>query len=168
MKKGVTRNTIVKCTTATLLLVSLAVLGVASPVLAFDPPTQDATANATDVILWHGDNVTIQGWVDVNLDGDVDVIGVSDFLTNFFLFIVVSGVTAFVVLTNSIFGKSVTSILLLVYGLRMAIPEDIWSVAWMAGVVIALIGTGLLFRTIWESIKPKVTKMLKGREEPDE
>jgi transcriptional regulator of nitric oxide reductase len=40
----------------------------------------------------------------------------------------------------------------------MAIPEDTWGELWMAGVVIALIGTSLIFKVVWEAIKSKLTK----------
>lgn len=148
-----------KYTALALLTALLAILGLASPVLAFDPPSQDTTANATDVILW-GDNVTLTLEVP-----ELEVTGVEDFLTNLFGFIIMAGITAFVVLSKSIFGKSITSVLLIAYGLRMAIPEDTWSVLWMAGVVIALIGTSLIFKVIWEAVKPTVTKLLRSREE---
>lgn len=42
-------------------------------VFAFDPPLQDTSANATDIILWHGDDATIN----LNTDGLEDIIGVS-------------------------------------------------------------------------------------------
>jgi len=149
----------IKYTALALITALLAILGLATPALAFDPPPQDTTANATDVILW-GDNVTLTLDIpdDVSLAGEVEVTGLENFLDKVFLFLIMAGITAFVVLSKSIFGKSVTSILLVVYGLRMAIPEDTWSELWMSGVVIALIGTSLIFKVIWEAIKPKLMK----------
>lgn len=148
----------IKYTALALITALLAILGLAAPVLAFDPPAQDTTANATDVILW-GDNVTLTLDIPDGVTlGEVEVTGLSDFLDSVLLFIIMAGITAFVVLSKSIFGKCITSPLLIVYGCRMAIPEDIWSELWMAGVVIALIGTSLLFKVVWEAIKTKLTK----------
>jgi len=149
----------IKYTALALITALLAIVGLAAPALAFDPPPQDTTANATDVILW-GDNVTLTLDIpdDVSLAGEVEVTGLENFLDKVFLFLIMAGVTAFVVSTKSIFGKCVTSILLIVYGLRMAIPEDTWGELWMAGVVIALIGTSLIFKVVWEAIKSKLTK----------
>ncbi len=43
-----------------LVIALLSVLMISTaPVYAFDPPAQDSSANATDVILWSGDNITI-------------------------------------------------------------------------------------------------------------
>lgn len=166
MKNHVAKFKPLKYTASSLMIALLLILALASPVLAFDPPTQDTTANATDVILW-GDNVTLTLEVPDGLEvsGELEVTGVDDFLTNLFAFIIMAGITAFVVLSKSIFGKSITSVLLITYGLRMAIPEDTWSVLWMAGVVIALIGTSLIFKVIWEAVKSTVTKLLRSREE---
>ncbi len=148
----------IKYTALALITALLAILGLAAPALAFDPPAQDTTANATDVILW-GDNVTLTLDIPDGVTlGEVEVTGLENFLDSLLLFIIMAGITAFVVLTKSIFGRCITGILLVAYGLRMAIPEEIWDVLWMAGVVIALIGPSLIFKVIWEAIKPKLTK----------
>lgn len=135
-----------------ILIALLLILALAAPIYAFTPPGQ-GTDNATDVILW-GDNVTLTVGVPGGLTvaGDVEIDLLQDSLANLLAFIIVGSITAFVVLRKSNFGKSIASILLLVYGLRMAIPEDLWSVLWMAGVIIAMVGTGLIFGVVLEAI----------------
>jgi hypothetical protein len=45
---------------AIIVLVLTAIFGFStSKAMAFDAPNQDDTANATDVIIWHGDNLTL-------------------------------------------------------------------------------------------------------------
>ncbi len=173
-----------------LLAALLLILTLAAPVYAFDPPTQ-GTDNATDVILWPGDtvNVTantilqgsvyvtsnasiyIEDVVEAELEGEVtvEVTGLEDFFDDIFLFIVIAAISAYAILKkDAVFAKIITSPLLIAYGARLAVTDTVYSTLWMAGVVIALIGTSLLFKVIWDAVGEKVKKYFhSNRGEPE-
>lgn len=127
---------------------------------AWAPPVQ-GTDNATDVILWGG-NVTLK----LNLPGGISfggkltITGLIDFLRKLHEFLVVAGITLFAVLTKNTFGRCVTSLLLIVYGLKVAIPEATGATVWIMGVIIAMIGTSLLFEPTLEAFKKLKEKKL--------
>jgi hypothetical protein len=64
-----------------ILLISLLVaMIIPGNVLAFDPPVQDTSENATDVILWLSDNITIEsisGNLALTIEGLNDAVNIS-------------------------------------------------------------------------------------------
>ena len=124
-----------------LLLISIIALLVPTTVLAYDTPTQ-GSANATDIILWYGDNLTVNGGI--TIDGTITVAGLETALTDFLTLFIVALLVALVFWQGTIFLYAVGSVTAIVYGLSLAIPSNSLSL-WVAGVAISLIGTYFLY-----------------------
>lgn len=137
---------------------------VPTPVLAFDPPAQ-GTDNATDVILWHGDNLTIETIKEHNL-AITEFSGLEDALVaaaeaqatainenntaiaaDAILLVLVALLIALAFGQKSWVLYALASPVGVVYGLSLATGADN-NALWVVGVVIAIIGTYLLYRII--------------------
>ena len=128
------------------LLLAILPLLVAYPAFAYSPPGQ-GTDNATDIILWHGDNVTIES---ANLTGTVEVSGLNDTLddiaADYLAFIVVAFFLVLVFMKQSIILDALGVPVTFVYGLTLASGETVYSTLWVAGLAIAIIGLYLLYK----------------------
>lgn len=101
---------------------------------AYTEPEQGSD-NATDVIVWQGDTL--------NIDlSDV----VEETAEQLFTFIVVAALATWAIMNKGWFLKLVVCPVLIVYGLRLAGGETLFYPLWVAGVVIAVIGTYFLYQ----------------------
>jgi len=151
-----------------------------APALAFTPPVQ-GTDNATDIILWHGDNLTLNN-VNINplqFSGGVTLSGnftINDFddailaasdnisvtvvnsfedkFNDLLLFFMIAAFTTLVFWQKNAFLYLVGSVVLMVYGLSFAANTIVMSASWIAGMMIAVVGTYLLFRVAANEILP--------------
>lgn len=155
----------------------------ASVSFAYDPPSQ-GTDNATDIIIWHGDNVTVTGLesslsiianalsqqgVPIVISNNVAVTitdletaltaaseALADIIADsiisvaesFLLFIIVAALLALAFWQKSLFLYILACPVGLVYGLSLASGETPKSPMWVAGVVIAIIGTSCLYKVV--------------------
>jgi len=142
----------------------------AAPVMAFDTPDQSSD-NATDVILWPGGDlgviITTNGTVsidgDVSIDGEVSIDGVEDGIDKFFLLLIVALIIALAVWQReSVFYRIIAAPVGIVYGLRLADTDSPGSTPWIAGVVIAIIGTAFIFQPIVEEVIRRYKKKKGG------
>lgn len=147
--------------TALLLLVALLVpSGVA---YAFDPPDQ-GTDNATDVILWHGDNLTIQSAnltiadledalaaaAQAHADTLTDSMdGISD---NWLSFFIVAFILMLIFWRGGVILKALGMPVAFVYGFVTAGNADVFSPLWVAGVAIGILGLYFLYQIALEGI----------------
>jgi hypothetical protein len=141
------------------------ILARTAPVMAYEPPSQETTDNATDVILWQGGEININntqnGTIAVSTNGTVEISGledgidnIKDDVDNFFSLAVVGLITALALWRkDSVFIRIIACPLLVVYGLRLADSDSTHSALWIEGVVIALIGTSFLYEPVIELIK---------------
>lgn len=145
-------------------LLALAVLVIllvvwATPVYAFDPPSQP-TDNATDVILWYGDNLTIEAAA-VTITGFEDAMvaaaeaqaaalvkGQGDITGNYLTLLLVALIVALAFWKQNLFLFLLTVPVSTVYGLTLAADEESGSPIWVAGIIIAIIGTYCLFKVV--------------------
>lgn len=149
-----------------ILLIALVIISIsiAVPVMAFTPPTQDSTDNATDVILWWGDNVTITSanltvtsaniTID-NLEDDLtaaaeagaDIIAgaINDLVANIISLIIALAITGLAFWKNRLFYYIIGVPVDLTYGLSYAATNNVASAQWVMGIIIAVIGISLLF-----------------------
>ena len=155
-----------------LALVLLLSLAVATPALAFTSPAQ-GTDNATDVILWHGDNITIESGNititsanltgSVGLTGEVEVTGLTDTLSDiaddYLALLVVAFFIGVVLLKQSTVLNALGVPVAFVYGLSLASGEDTYSTLWVAGVAIAIVGLYFLYQ-----IAADVVAKIRGQE----
>ena len=126
----------------------LAVLLLPLPAYAFDPPSQ-GTDNATDVILWHGDNatVTITGLTDAIDDAAATQASThGDYLS----FAIIAFIILMVIWQKSIILYAFGSPAALVYGFLLASGNEVHSTLWVSGVAIALIGIYFLYCIVAE------------------
>jgi len=133
----------------------------AGTAFAYDSPGQ-STDNATDIILWYGDNLTIESG---NLT--LTVVGLEDALveateaqatiiTNnqtaianqYLALLVVALVIALVFWQRTLFLYMLAVPVSMVYGLTLAADSDNGSSLWVAGIIIAVIGTYCLFKAV--------------------
>ncbi len=115
------------------------------PVLAFSPPGQGAD-NATDVIVWHGDNLTLDttGLNDALVDVESTVNNIGEEL---FALLVVGSIMALIFWQRNLFLFILGAPVAIIYGLTLTGPSPDWSLFfWIAGVIIAIIGTYCLFK----------------------
>ena len=136
------------------LLVILAIL-LPVPVYAYTPPEQ-GSENATDIIIWHGDNITIES---ANLTGTITIDSLEDALVaaaeahaaavaeDFLTLIIMALLIALVFWQKTIILYAIGALVTIVYGLSLAQPGAEQSM-WMAGVAIAFIGTYFFYRII--------------------
>lgn len=135
-------------------------LFISSPALSFTPPSQ-GTDNATDVILWYGENLTIKAH-DITISGledalvaageaQAEIISASNntIAGDFTLLFLVALVMTLVFCKSNIFLYSLGAPTGIVYGLFLASGADGNISFWVIGVVIALIGTYCLFRVLY-------------------
>lgn len=59
---------------------------------------------------------------------------------------------------DSIFLNAMACPVCVVYGLRLAAAETIYTSLWVSGVVIAIIGTGCFIKAVMNSLKPVIRK----------
>lgn len=127
-----------------------------SPSYAYDPPEQ--TGNVTDVILWYGDNLTIQaGDIDVTVaelteaaEAGAQVVAdeIEAIWDNLFLLLLAGVITALAFTQRNIFLYCITVPVNVTYGLYLASGSTAGSVLWVEGLVIAIIGTFCLYRAV--------------------
>ena len=147
---------------------------IASPVLAFDIPTQ-GTANATDTIIWHGDTANIS-ITSANLTITSGTITITDFETAvtaaseagaqiiadeyesigdvLLLILLAVAVNALAFWQRNVFLYLVAAPLNLVYGLNLAAGETVNSAMWVAGIIVAIIGVFCIFRAVVDGLLP--------------
>lgn len=143
----------------TLVLIMVAsLLLITTPVYAYTPPEQ-GSANATDIILWHGDNLTIStANVTITSLEDAMVAAAeaqaaaindnnSDIAAGYLLLLIMAMLIALVFWQKSILLYSVGGPVAIVYGLSLATADAELSL-WLAGVVIAIIGTSFVYQVI--------------------
>lgn len=153
------------------LLIILTLL-IAAPAYAFTPPSQ-GTDNATDVILWNGDNVTVEsanvtgtanltGSITIDA-GTVTIDGLETVLQDYLLFAII---LSFMVVVFTVkykgqphpFLNLMAFPLLLFYGISLTSGYDMFTAWWTAGTMIAILGTFCLIRVAvnaWTSRKKK-------------
>lgn len=137
----------------------------AAPALSFDPPEQ-GTDNATDVVLWYGDNLTIASAnvtvneLDLTVDGEVTVTGLTDSIDeaagNIFAFIVVAFVLSWAFIRGGAVLQAIGTVVAFVYGFRLASEYEVYTSLWVAGVAIGLIGLYFLYSLVPEDIWGKM------------
>lgn len=137
---------------------SLMVLLVASPVLAFDTPTQDTTTNATDVLIWYGNNLTIDS-ANITIENLEDAL--MALWSNLLSFVLALLVTVLALWSNRphLVNSQKSQFLLLlavpvdlVYGLALAAGSAVKSPQWVEGVIVAIIGTFCLVKVVLNQI----------------
>ena len=123
-----------------------------TPAFAFTPPSQ-GTANATDVVLWHGDNATVNmPDLTTAAEAGAQVIAdaLIDFLDGLIAFLLVIAITAFALIKGdpqrAPFPYLLAVPVNLVFGLIYASVKVPASSEWVEGVIVAIIGTYLLVR----------------------
>lgn len=136
------------------LLVIIAVIVITlipTTALAYDPPSQSAD-NASDVILWLGEDTTIEisGLVDSNEDIAADLLS----------FFIVAFVIIVVLKNNTIVFNAIGTPVSIVYGLTLASENTVYSGLWVAGVSITLFGLVFLYRISLEAVG-----LLRGRKQ---
>ena len=145
----------------------LAVFISGAPAYAFDPPEQ-STDNATDIILWHGDNLTIASanltiesanitvTGEVEVSGDVELTGFVDSMesiaADFLAFVIVAFMIIIVLAKGSVILNALGVPVALVYGFTVASEQDVYSPLWVAGVAIGLLGLYFLYQIATEAI----------------
>lgn len=134
-----------------LLMIVMALIPVSA--YAYTPPGQ-GTDNATDVILWNGDNVTIET---ANLTGTVSISGLNNQLEtiseDYLAFVLVAFLIVLALWQGSAVLQGMAVPVSFVYGITRAAEETTYSPLWLAGVGIALIGLYLLFKIAADTIK---------------
>ena len=141
----------------------------AAPVAAFDVPTQ-GTDNATDVILWLSDNVTIE-WSDnltiETVTVEVDIDGLTDSNENIAEDYLSFFIVAFLVFIIFKYGNTVLYAfgvpITIVYGFTMAGSQDVYSPLWVSGLFIGLLGLYFLYEIVKDPIR-NVIKSIKSKE----
>ena len=130
-----------------ILLALMVLVAFASPVMAYDPPAQ-GTDNATDIIIWYGDNLTVSGDFTIT-SGELTITGVEDFLTSVLLLLIVVGITALAFWQKqNIMLWIVACPVAVVYGLTTAAGATINSSLWVAGIAVAVIGLYCLYKVV--------------------
>ncbi len=135
------------------LIMLLALMVPVGTAYAFDAPNQ-GTDNATDVVLWHGDNLTIES---ATISGDIEVVGlidsIEDIAADFLAFLIV----AFLLVIIFKYGNTILYALgvpvSFVYGFVTASSQEVYSPLWVAGVAFGLIGLYFLYITASGAIK---------------
>ena len=147
-----------------ILIITLAL--VATPASAYTPPGQ-GTDNATDVILWYGNNLTIANGNLTIIGANVTIDGLEDAITaageaqaevladaqeasteDYIALLLVAFVTGLAFWQRSIFLYSITAPLNLVYGLSLATEQTNGTALWVAGLIVAIIGTFCLMKAV--------------------
>lgn len=142
-----------------ILLIALAA-GV-SPAFAFDLPGQSSD-NATDVVLWYGDNLTMESG---NLT--LTIVDLEDALTaaaeaqaatitdnqttisnQYLALLIVALIIALVFWQRTLFLYMLAVPVCMVYGLSLAANSDNGSSLWVSGIIVAVIGTYCLFKAV--------------------
>jgi len=132
----------------------------AAPVVAFDTPSQ-GTDNATDVILWPGDNISLVVTAD-----SITVEGLEDAMGMYLLLLVVALINAAAFWKrDSVFLKIIAVPVDIVYGLELTEGAVVRSALWVSGVVIALIGMWFLFALVDEEVIGRIKKYIRRRGE---
>ena len=134
------------------LLLLLAVLIPANIVYAYGEPTQ-GTDNATDIIIWYGDNVTIES---ANLTGEMEITGLTDTMedisNDWLSFVIV----AFLLWLFLKYGGAILYALgvpvAFTYGFVTAGSVTVFSPLWVAGVAIGIIGLYFLYNICMEAV----------------
>jgi len=144
-----------------LILLLLLPIALSVPVYAYTPPNQSSD-NATDIILWHGDNVTIEsanvtGGIEVT--GDVTITGLTEsnesIAADFLAFVIVAFIIMTVLMKGSVVLYALGVPVALVYGLAVASDQDVYSPLWVAGVAIGLFGLYFLYLIAAAAIRRK-------------
>ena len=141
-----------------LIIALLLLLLLATPVYAYTPPGQSSD-NATDIILWHGDNVTIEsanitGGVEITGDvvvtGEVEITGLTEsnerIAADFLAFIIVAFIIAIVLAKGGVILYALGVPVALVYGFVTASEQEVYSPLWVAGVAIGILGLYFLYQ----------------------
>jgi len=154
-----------KAITLTLLLAALIAAGT-SPVFAFTPPSQSSD-NATDVILWYGDNVTIE-----SANVTLTIVDLEDALTaaaeaqatvitenqssisnDYLALLIVAFIIALVFWQRTLFLYILAMPVCMVYGLTLAADNTTQSSLWVSGIIVAVIGTYCFFKAVMMGIE---------------
>lgn len=155
---------------ATFILIVLLLLLIPMPVYAYDIPGQ-GTDNATDVILWMGDNITIET-ANLTIDsgnltvaGTVEITGLTesneDIAGDFFSFLIVAFIIVLVLKIGGPVLNSLGVIISFIYGFTLASDQEPYTLLWVAGVSIGLFGLYLFFEIAKEPVS-KVVSLVRG------
>lgn len=125
---------------------------------AYTPPGQSSD-NATDIILWHGDNVTIEsanitGGVeitgDVEITGEVEITGLTEsnesIAADFLAFTIAAFIIVIVLIKGGVILYALGVPVAFVYGFVTASEQEVYSPLWVAGVAIGLLGLYFLYQ----------------------
>lgn len=141
-----------------ILVLILAIALPAIPAFAFTEPSQ-GTDNATDVIIWHGDNLTIS---DVTIDGEVTIAGLTDSLDDaaesLLSFIIVGFIITLAFIKPGDIFHAIAAGVSIVYGLVLASNQTVAEPLWVAGVSIALIGLYFIYTIAAGAIRKARTR----------
>ena len=133
----------------------------ALPVMAFTEPGQ-GTDNATDVVVWYGDNQTIVVEdLEAGIDSGAAVIADAHTATGnqFLTLAIVALIVASAFAVRSLFLYIICCPVAVIYGLTTASDATAGSSLWAAGIVITIFGLYCLTKPIeaawqsWESRK---------------
>ena len=138
-----------------------------TPALAYTMPGQ-GTDNATDIILWHGDtaniSITSANMTIVSLEtaltaaGEAQAQVIADNQTviadKYILLLLVALFTALLFWQKNAFLYLVGSVVLMAYGLSFAADNTVMSASWIVGMMIAVVGTYLLYRVAANELLP--------------
>ncbi len=159
-----------------LMAVALLLILTATPAEAFTMPTVNAE-NVTDVMLWVGDNLTLQSVTvngqlsgsanltgnvtsDIILTGEVTIVGLTDSLediaASFLAFLMVVFFIILVIIKRSIVLTGLACPVALVYGLLFASNQTVYSAEWVSGVAIAVLGIYFLYEVAAFKVKKQV------------
>ena len=84
-------------------------------------------------------------------------------MDSYFVLIVVALITALAVWQREgVFFRIIATPVLIVYGLQLADTDTTGSTLWMAGVVIAIIGTSFIFSAVVEELRKYVSRKKGG------
>jgi len=154
-----------KLTVLLMLLVLTMTILVTGTALAYTPPGQ-GTDNATDIIIWYGDNITIES---ANLTGELTITDltvaseagaqvIADEITSiwngFIIFLLAVTISALAFWQKNVFLYLLAAPVNIVYGLNLASDADVASTQWVLGVVVAIIGMFCLFRVVVNELLP--------------
>lgn len=112
-----------------------------TPVNAYDPPVQ-GTVNATDIIIWHGDNATIV------LDGTITIEGEGEIVDSFLLLFLVVIIVGLAFWQQNLFLFILACPVSIVYGLLTADSATINTPLWVASIAIVIIGLYCLYKAV--------------------
>ncbi len=122
---------------------------------AYDTPSQ-GTDNATDIILWYGDNLTIES---ATVSGEIEITGLTDsnesIAGDFLAFIIVAFIIVIALTKDKDIIDALACPVSIIYGFTLASGQTVYSQLWVAGIALVLIGLYFLFRIVIRGINKR-------------